>query len=261
VQMDEVTSLPRVESGPVAAHRVLLIDDQLMMAEALAARLESLPDIRVVGCRTWGEAGLLDAVRWLRPEVIMFEPAAYSGGAGGTVRSLLSAWPSARLIVLSASDSVPESVAAARAGADAWVSKHATVAKLEGVLRAVLEGGSYYPAGMLGQILRELRSDVRGGDLRADPLQALTPRERDVLARMVAGGQDRQIAMLLNISADTARTHARNIFAKLGVRNRLEAVAIAVQAGLQPAGVLAAPRGPADPGRPGTRPAAGARRR
>src|SRR5215467_8855530 len=118
MQMDEVNCQPCGHGWSMASYRVLLIDDHLMMTEALAARLDGLPDIRVVGCRTWGDAGLLDAVRWLRPEAIMFEPAPYFGGAGETVRALLGAWPSARLIVLSASDDMAESVAAARAGAE-----------------------------------------------------------------------------------------------------------------------------------------------
>src|SRR5215472_6727976 len=110
----------------MASHRLLLIDDHLMMTEALAARLASVTDVRVIGCRTWGDAGLLDAVRWLRPEAVMFEFPSCADDAGHTVRALLSAWPAARLIVLSSLDDVAEGIAAARAGADAWVSKNAS---------------------------------------------------------------------------------------------------------------------------------------
>jgi DNA-binding NarL/FixJ family response regulator len=86
---------------------------------------------------------------------------------------------------------------------------------------------------MLGEILRELRAEasrVRSGD----PLEGLSAREREILQAMMTGKQGRQIASELLISADTVRTHTQNIYAKLDVHSRLEAVSVARAAGLQP---------------------------
>ena len=86
---------------------------------------------------------------------------------------------------------------------------------------------------MLGEILRELRDDVRRAREDSDPLDVLSPRERDVLASMAEGKRGRQIAEELLISADTVRTHTRSIFSKLDVHSRLEAVRVARAAGLR----------------------------
>ena len=86
---------------------------------------------------------------------------------------------------------------------------------------------------MLGEILRELRDDIRRAREDSDPLDVLSPRERDVLASMAEGKRGRQIAEELLISTDTVRTHTRSIFSKLDVHSRLEAVRVARAAGLR----------------------------
>jgi two-component system, NarL family, response regulator LiaR len=102
------------------------------------------------------------------------------------------------------------------------------------VLRGVCQGHSWFPPEMLGEILRELRDDVRRAREDNDPLDVLSPRERDVLASMAEGKRGRQIAEELLISTDTVRTHTRSIFSKLDVHSRLEAVRVARAAGLRP---------------------------
>jgi two-component system nitrate/nitrite response regulator NarL len=87
---------------------------------------------------------------------------------------------------------------------------------------------------MLGQILRGLRSDVTRAREEGDSLSILSPREREVLRGMVEGKRGRQIAQELMISTDTVRTHTRNVFSKLDVHSRLEAVRVARAAGLNP---------------------------
>jgi len=87
---------------------------------------------------------------------------------------------------------------------------------------------------MLGEILRALRTDVTRAKEDADGLDMLSPRERDVLRGLVEGKRGGQIAQELMISTDTVRTHTRNIFAKLDVHSRLEAVRVARAAGLHP---------------------------
>jgi two-component system, NarL family, response regulator LiaR len=84
---------------------------------------------------------------------------------------------------------------------------------------------------MLGEILRTLRADAaRDGD----DLDVLSSREVEVLRAMMTGRRGRQIAGDLHISADTVRTHTQNIYAKLDVHSRLEAVSVARSAGLEP---------------------------
>jgi two-component system nitrate/nitrite response regulator NarL len=114
------------------------------------------------------------------------------------------------------------------------VDKKQGAAELESVLRGVCRGESWFPPKMLGEILRALRSDVTRAKEDADGLDMLSPRERDVLRGLVEGKRGGQIAEELMISTDTVRTHTRNIFAKLDVHSRLEAVRVARAAGLRP---------------------------
>jgi NarL family two-component system response regulator LiaR len=113
------------------------------------------------------------------------------------------------------------------------VAKEQGAAELETVLRGVCEGKSWFPPDMLGEIVRELRGDVLRAKEHEDLLDVLSPRERDVLLSMMDGKRGRQIAQDLLISTDTVRTHTRNIFAKLDVHSRLEAVRVARAAGLK----------------------------
>ena len=135
------------------------------------------------------------------------------------------------MVILSADRNVAHAVAAARAGAAAWVAKEQDATEFESVIRGVAAGYSWYPPEMLGEILRSLRADA-GRD--GNELEVLSTRETEVLRAMMTGRRGRQIASDLHISADTVRTHTQNIYAKLDVHSRLEAVSVARAAGLEP---------------------------
>jgi DNA-binding NarL/FixJ family response regulator len=212
--------------------RLLLIDDHLMVTEALASRLSSAMDLWVAGRCATTDPNLLDIVRGLRPDIITVEVEPLGSAVGEFLRQLVAARPEARVVVLSADHDVSHAVDAARAGVAAWVAKEQGAAELETVLRGVYEGRSWWPPDMLGRILRELRADGRRAREAGDSLDTLSPRERDVLLGMMEGKRGRQIAEDLMISTDTVRTHTRNIFAKLDVHSRLEAVRVARAAGM-----------------------------
>jgi DNA-binding NarL/FixJ family response regulator len=214
--------------------RLLLVDDYRMVTEALASRLSTAPDFWVAGCCTTNDPKLPEIVRWLRPDVILIEVEPLGFAVEEVVQRLRAAWPSTHVVVVSADNDVAHAVDAARAGADAWVSKKQGADELETVLRGVCAGHSWFPPEMLGEILRQLRDDVRQARDDSNPLDVLSPRERDVLASMVEGKHGRQIAEELLISTDTVRTHTRSIFSKLDVHSRLEAVSVARAVGLRP---------------------------
>lgn len=224
------------QAHPVGRVRVLLVDDHLMVTEVLAARLSGAGDLWVAGRCATTDPNLLSIVQGLRPDVITIETEPLGEAIGAKLRALAGAWPRARIVVLSADHDVAHAVAAARAGAAAWVAKEQGASDLETVLRGVCQGRSWYPPELLGEILLELRADVDRAREQADTLSVLSPRERDVLAGIVEGKPGRRIAQDLAISADTVRTHTRNIFAKLDVHSRLEAVRVARAAGLTPRG-------------------------
>jgi|GEM_PF-521649 two-component system nitrate/nitrite response regulator NarL len=220
-------------SSAVDTLRLLLVDDYRMVTEALASRLSAAPDLWVAGCCSTDDPRLPDIVRWLRPDVILIEVEPLGSAVAEVLHRLRAAWPSARVIVVSADGDISHAVDAARAGADAWVSKKQAADQLETVLRGVANGHSWFPPSMLGEILRQLRGDVRRATESSDLLGSLSPRELDVMISMAEGKPGHQIAADLMISADTVRTHTRSIFSKLDVHSRLEAVSVARAAGLR----------------------------
>lgn len=236
MQLAEATGSEHRHDHRMNPARVLLIDDHLMVTEALAARLSAAMDLWVAGRCAATDPNVLQLVQALRPDVITVEAAPFGDRIGDMVRKLAAAEPNARVLVLSSDHDVGHAVEAARAGAAAWVAKEQGTADLEGVLRGVIKGESWFPPHMLGEILRELRADARRASQADDSLGMLSRREREVLLAMMDGKRSGQIAADLTISADTVRTHIRNIFAKLDVHSRLEAVRVARAAGLRAPG-------------------------
>jgi NarL family two-component system response regulator LiaR len=232
--------------------RLVLVDDYRMVTEALASRLSAAPDLWVAGCSQTDDPRLPEIVRWLRPDVVLIDVEPLGFAVGEILGRIRAAWPAARIIVVTADSDVSHAVEAARAGADAWVSKSQGADQLETVLRGVARGYSWFPPEMLGEVMRALRDDVRHAQESGSLLDTLSPRELDVLTSMAKGKRARQIAAELMISADTVRTHTRSIFGKLEVHSRIEAVSVAWAAGLRPA----EPPGPASAGPRGARPAA-----
>jgi two-component system, NarL family, response regulator LiaR len=220
-------------AGSVNPVRLLLVDDHFMVTEALASRLAAALDLWVAGRCAASDPNLFDIVQGVRPDVITIEVEPLGPALGEVLRGLVAVRPEAHVIVLSADHNVVDAVEAARAGACAWVAKEQGAAELENVIRGVCLGYSWFPAEMLGGILRELRADVSRALEHQDPLAVLSSRERDVLLSIMDGKRGPQIAQDLMISTDTVRTHIRSIFAKLDVHSRLEAVRVARSAGLR----------------------------
>jgi DNA-binding NarL/FixJ family response regulator len=213
--------------------RVLLVDDHEMLTEALSARLARAPDMWVVGRCTTEDADLPGLAALLRPDVITIELDPASDAAALLAR-FRAAWPPAHLVVLTASRNSEQAIAAARAGADGWVSKESSVETLAHVLRTACHGHAWFPPEQLGPILRELRADVHRAHHRDGPLDALTGRERAVLHGLVSGFGAAEIAAELGVTANTVRTHTNKLFQKLGVHSRLAAVSVARAAGMHP---------------------------
>lgn len=232
MHLDEDETVLIMHYQQMSPLRLLLIDDHLMVTEALASRLSSAMDLWVAGRCTTSDPSLLDIVQGVRPDVITIEVEPLGPAVGETLRAIMAARPEAKLVVLSSDHDLSHAIEAARIGVHAWVAKEQGAAELETVLRGVYEGKSWWPPDMLGEIMRELRADIRRAREDGDALDMLSPRERDVLIGMMAGKRGRQIAQDLMISTDTVRTHTRNIFAKLDVHSRLEAVRVARAAGL-----------------------------
>lgn len=213
--------------------RLLLVDDHLMLTEALSARFSAVADLWVVGQCATTDPRLPELAARLRPDVITIDIAPAGPSGGELVHQLRSQQSTASIVVLTGVPDRQQAVEVARAGASAWVPKECGVEELATVLRGVCQGHAWFPPEVLGTVLGELRADTRRAGERNGPLDVLSDRERDVLLGMVAGKRGGRIAEELLISAETVRTHTRSILAKLHVHSQLEAVSVACAAGLR----------------------------
>jgi NarL family two-component system response regulator LiaR len=213
--------------------RVLLVDDQQMIAEAIAGGLAVCADLWVLGRCATDDARWADAVASLRPDVVVLHVACPAREVGQLVRRILTASPDALVVVLTPAPDTAMAVAVARAGALAMLGMDVTMERLVHVLEAVRSGHACYPPELLGTVLHELRADAERIRTEDGPLSTLSARECEVLLGMMAGNSGKQIARQMFLSANTVRSHSRSILMKLNVHSRLEAAAVARTAGWQ----------------------------
>jgi two-component system nitrate/nitrite response regulator NarL len=230
------------DPGPVARDhddvtlRILILDDHRMLVEALAARLGTEPDLLVAARAPGGIDTVVAYAARTRPDVVVIEVAPFDDERRELLLRLGRRLPDAHVVALTAADDGETAAEVARLGVEGWVSKEADVDDLVAMVRAAARGRGWFPPRQLGAVLDRLRAEARRGD-DSGPLDALTDREREILAAMVDGQTPTALARRLKVSANTVRTHVSSIYEKLGVHSRMEAVALARKLGTAPAPV------------------------
>ncbi|OMI34648.1 response regulator transcription factor [Streptomyces sparsogenes] len=208
---------------------VLLVDDEQLVRAGLRAILESQPDIRVTGEAADG-ASVVPLVRRLRPDVVAMDVRMPLMDGIEATRAVLRAVPDPpRILVVTTFENDEYVYEALRAGADGFLLKRARPAEIVHAVRLAAEGESLlFPASV-----RSLAA-ARGGNARAREAMeraALTEREADVLRLMTRGLSNAEIAGRLFIGAETVKTHVSAVLAKLGARDRTQAVIAAYESG------------------------------
>jgi DNA-binding NarL/FixJ family response regulator len=206
--------------------RILIADQELTFAEALAVRLEDEEDIKVVGAVqvTTPPGPWLTAAISADVIVVDGDP---PGAAAERICAEISGSNASRVVALSASSEPERIVNAIQAGVAGWVRKDQSLEHLLQVIRGVAQGEIWLPASETGNVVRLLLQEQERRTRNGRLLASLTPRERAVLTCLTQGpGRRDAIATQLNLSVNTVRTHLQNIMAKLGVHSALEAVAL-----------------------------------
>ncbi|NMO92395.1 response regulator transcription factor [Actinomycetospora sp. TBRC 11914] len=186
--------------------RVRYLTTSAILADALGRRLAAEPDMALAQDGPEADVVLVDG-----------------GGAPDDWSELGASPTGSRVVVIATSDAPGGAVAAARAGAWAWLDRRCGADDLVRVLRGVVRGGAFFPCDVQGEILESLRADAAGGR-DAGPLARLTARESEVLDALGEGLGNREIAEYLDMSYNTVRTHINEVFRKLGVHTRVDAV-------------------------------------
>jgi DNA-binding NarL/FixJ family response regulator len=220
---------------------VLVVDDQSMVREGFAALLGAQPDIEVLGTAGDGQAAL-DAVRGLAvagraPDVVLMDVRMPRLDGIEATRALLAGdvVPPPKVLVLTTFDLDDYIYAALRAGASGFLLKHAPAAELLHAVRVVASGDALLAPEVTQRLIAHFLATGPAppkDDDRPARLAALTPRETEVLRLVARGLSNREIAEELFVVEQTAKTHVSRLFAKLGLRDRAQAVVLAYETGL-----------------------------
>ncbi|WP_332662804.1 response regulator transcription factor [Aeromicrobium sp.] len=209
--------------------RVLLVDDQELIRAGLRGILRSRFGFEVVGELPDG-AGIVETVEELRPDVVVMD-VRMPGTDGVTATRLVRAMPgSPPVLVLTTFEHEEVLAAALRAGAAGFLLKGVPAEDLQRAVRAVADGGAWLDPAVTGKVLATYRDGAIA--LHTAELDALTPREIEVLELIGTGLSNAEIAERLTLSEGTIKTHISHVFAKLHLRDRAAAVVFAFDHGL-----------------------------
>ncbi|WP_433077473.1 response regulator [Dactylosporangium sp. CA-052675] len=211
--------------------RVVVADDQTAVREGLALMLSLLDDVEVVGEAADGEAAL-DLVAEHGPDVVLMDlrmPRMDGVAATGRIRAR---FPRTRVVVLTTFADDEHILSALRAGALGYLTKDAGRVQIAQAVRAAAAGQSVLDPQVQQRLLA---AAVQGSPAPAPAATAddgLTAREREVLSLIATGLSNREIAERLYVTEVTVKSHINRLFAKIGVRDRAQAVRYAYERGL-----------------------------
>ncbi|MEU6245581.1 MULTISPECIES: response regulator transcription factor [unclassified Streptomyces] len=208
---------------------VLLVDDEPLVRAGLRAVLDAQPDIEVVGEAADG-AAVIPLVRQLRPDVVAMDVRMpLLDGIEATRAVLRTVTDPPKIVVVTTFEEDEYVYEALRAGADGFLLKRARPEEIAHAIRLVAAGDSLlFPASV-----RQLAARYGGERAASDPLSAarLTEREAEVLRLMARGLTNAEIAARLVVGAETVKSHVSAVLAKLGARDRTQAVIAAYESG------------------------------
>jgi two-component system NarL family response regulator len=209
---------------------VLIVDDAELFREALKAAFGQ-EGFDVVAVAADAMAGI-DLAREHEPDLVMLDLLMPGMSGLEVVGTIQKASPRSRVVLLTASESAEDLLAAVKAGASGYLTKDTPLPRLASAMNDVLNGGAAISPAMGGKLFSSLRDLLRHSGSTAGRRPELTGREIEILGLVGEGKTSKEIADQLYISENTVRNHVRNILDKLGMKSRFEAVNWAYREGL-----------------------------
>lgn len=207
--------------------RLVLVDDQPLVRMGFRLVLEATGDIEVIGEAGDGAVGV-DRTLALEPDVVLMDVRMPVMDGVEATRRICSSPVESRVIVLTTFDLDEYAFAALQAGASGFLLKDVRPEELIAAVRSVAAGDAVISPRITRELLNRHAADLdvtrAETGVAADPLESLTPREREVFQAMAAGMTNSEIGAELFMSEATAKTHVNRILTKLGLRDRVQAV-------------------------------------
>ena len=208
------------------AIRVMVVDDHDVVREGITGFLNAFDDLELVGEARDGESALA-LYGQVQPDVILMDIVMPVMDGVEATQQILARYPEAKIVILSSFSDEANVLRALQAGALSYLLKNASIHEVVRTIRAAYSGESTLaPDAAQALIQSRIRPPAANYNL--------TERELEVLALMIKGHSNPQIAAQLYLSRSTVKFHVSTILAKLGVSSRTEAVGLAVEQGLIP---------------------------
>jgi DNA-binding NarL/FixJ family response regulator len=226
--------------------RVLIADDDDLMRAGLAELLTADPEIQIVGQAATGRHAVEQARR-LAPDVVLMDVRMPDLDGIAATRELARTAPGVRVLILTTFEQDDYIFGALRAGASGFLLKRVRPEELLAAVHTIAAGDSLLSPSVTRRVIDRMAQQPTPELADQAKLDALTPREREVLARIARGLSNREIAAALAVEESTIRTHVKRILMKLGLRDRVQAVIFAYETGInRPVTAAAEPPRPQD---------------
>ncbi|MEX3956740.1 two component system response regulator [Trinickia sp. EG282A] len=206
-------------------HRLLIVDDHLLLRDGIKHALNAEPSYRVVGEAADG-LEVCAACHVLQPDIVIIDLALPGMNGIEVIRQLKRRWPGMYIVVLTADGTEARAREALDAGANGFVRKEGSKNALLAALATTLRGGRYLDPALD-------RTQIDSGSSDSTIRSTLTSRERQVLQLVAEGARNRDIADRLSISIKTVETHRLNLMRKLDAHNAVELANWAYRLGLR----------------------------
>ncbi|HEX2098754.1 MAG TPA: response regulator transcription factor [Rubrobacteraceae bacterium] len=207
--------------------RVAIVDDQRLFVDGLVRILDIQPDIEVVGRAHTGEEAVELCLKE-EPDVVLMDLSMPGMGGISATREILSLLPRTQVLVLTIHTDDTNLFQAIKAGAQGYILKDCTPEDLASAINAVHAGNTI----MSPDIAKKTITTFEGIRSNSELTPSLTERELEVIEALAQGKSNKEIARDLGISEKTVRNHATNIYKKLHIFDRTQAVIYAVRRGL-----------------------------
>ena len=202
--------------------RILISDDHGVLRAGLRALLSAEDDLEVIDEAANGEEALKLAQE-LQPDVVLLDISMPGPTGIEVTRQLKKVLPDVRILILTVHEDEGLLQEAIQAGASGYIVKRAVESELIDAIRAVWRGDLYVHPAMTRALLKEI-SPASSSNHKEDLVEALTPREVEVLRLIAQGYTNRQMADMLSISVRTVESHRSNLMGKLDLHSRVDLV-------------------------------------